>query len=313
MLRQAKIWALMMILIVSGSSIYAQNDLLEILEEEQEETVEFAIATFKGTKVINGQSIETPAAGVLQFMIQHRFGRVNGGSYEFFGLDNATIRLGLDYGITDRLSVGIGRSSFEKTYDATAKYKLLRQSTGKKSMPLSLTLLASMGVKTIEWPEPERPNYFTSRLYFTFQALIARKITPGLSLQLSPSLVHRNLVTTTDDKNDVFVLGIGGRQKLTGSLTLNAEYFYILPGQIVSPLYGEQVRNCISVGVDIETGGHVFQLHFTNSRGMYDKFFLTETTGNFFGGDIHFGFNISRVFTIVDKTRKAQEEKGDKW
>jgi hypothetical protein len=275
--------------------------------------VDYTIATFKGTKVINGHSIETPAGGVLQFLIQHRFGRVNGGAYEFFGLDNATIRLGLDYGITDRLAVGLGRSSFEKTYDGTVKYKLLRQSTGKRTLPLSLTLLSSMAIKTIEWPEPERPNYFTSRMYFTFQTLIARKITSGLSLQLSPTLVHRNLVATTEDANDVIVLGLGGRQKLNGSITLNAEYFYILPNQIVSPLYGEQVRNCFSVGVDLETGGHVFQLHFTNSRGMYDKFFLTETTGDWLDGDIHFGFNISRVFTIVNKSSKPGSDETKKW
>lgn len=293
-------------------ALQAQDDLLDLLEAETEEPVNYAIATFKGTRLINGHSIENPAPGVLQFMIGHRFGRVNGGAYEFFGLDNATIRLGFDYGVNDRLAVGVGRSSFEKTYDGYAKYKIIRQQTGKRNIPFSLSAVAGMAIKTIQWPEPERDNYFSSRLYYHFQALLAAKVTPSLSLQLSPTLVHRNLVATPADANDVLALGIGGRQKLSGSLTLNAEWFYVLPNQIVSPLYGEQVRNTFSIGFDIETGGHVFQLHFTNSRGMAEKFFVPETTGNWLDGDIHFGFNISRVFTIKEK-HNAPDEGPDKW
>ena len=276
----------------------AQPGLLDILEEETEPTKDLTIATFKATRVINSQSIETPAGGVLQFIIGHRFGRLNGGAYELWGIDNATIRLGLEYGVTDRLSFGLGRSSFEKTYDGFAKYKLIRQQTGLKEVPVSVTLFTSMAIKTIRWPEPDRPNYFSSRLYYTYQALVARKFTSNFSAQISPTLIHRNLVTTIADRNDVFALGMGARQKLTGSLSVNVEYFYVLPNQIVSPLFGEQVRNTFSVGVDIETGGHVFQLHFTNSRSMIEKGFITETTGNWLDGDIHFGFNVSRVFTV---------------
>lgn len=304
-----KYWLLIVACIsLLPAGLFAQDDLLDLLEEETEEPVNYTIATFKGTRLINGHSVENPAPGVLQFMIGHRFGRVNGGAYEFFGLDNATIRLGFDYGVNDRLAIGVGRSSFEKTYDGFAKYKIIRQQTGKRNIPFSVSAVAGMAVKTIQWPEPERTNYFSSRLYYHFQALIASKITPGLSVQLSPTLIHRNLVATAADANDVFALGIGGRQKLTGSLTLNAEWFYVLPNQIVSPLYGEQVRNTFSVGFDIETGGHVFQLHFTNSRGMAEKFFVSETTGNWLDGDIHFGFNISRVFTIKEKHNAPKGE-----
>lgn len=281
--------------------LVAQDDLLELLEQEQEEQVVFSIATFKTTRIINGHSIETPSKGVLQFMISHRFGRVNSGSYEFFGLDNATIRLGLHYGINDRFTVGIGRSSFEKTYDAYLKYKLLRQKSGKENFPLSVTLFSSAAAKTIEWSDPLRKNYTSSRMYYTYQALIARKFNSNFSLQISPTLIHRNLVATTADENDVYAIGAGARQKLSGSLSLNVEYFYVLPDQIISPLYGEEVVNTLSVGLDIETGGHVFQLHLTNSRGMIEKFFITETTGAWDKGDIHFGFNISRVFNVSTK------------
>ena len=293
---------LISVIAISGS-IYAQeDDLLKMLEEEQEPVTNYTIATFKTTRVINGHSIETPSAGVLQFMISHRFGRINGGAYEFFGLDAATIRLGLTYGVTEKLAVGVGRSKTGKTYDGYLKYKLLRQSSGERNFPFSMTLFSSMAINTEKWANPDRKNYFTSRMSYTFQALIARKFTDNLSIQISPTLIHRNLVQTIEDKNDVFAIGIGGRQKLTGSISLNLEYFYVLPDQIVSDLpSGESHHNSFSVGFDIETGGHVFQLHFTNSLGMIEKQFITETSGDWFNGDIQFGFNISRVFTIADK------------
>lgn len=303
-------WLLSIVLIfVSGSYLYSQS-ILDLLDEE--ERTDYTIATFKTTRLINGHSIETNAGGVLLFLIQHRFGRLNGGAYEFFGLDNSTTRLALEYGITDNLDIGIGRSTFEKTMDGFLKYKLLRQSTGKKNMPLTLTLFTGIAVKTLRWQQPNRTNYFSSKLYYTFQVLAARKISTNFSIQLSPTLIHRNLVAVKEDKNDVFAVGIGGRYKLSGSFSINAEYFYVFPNQIVSEINGEKVHNSLSVGVDIETGGHVFQLHLTNSRGMIEKFFVTETTGSWANGDIHFGFNISRVFTIVDKTKKKLEEEKEK-
>jgi len=285
------------------------QDLLDMLNETEEEPVEYAFATFKTTRLINGHSIETNSGKELLFLISHRFGRINGGASEFFGLDNATIRLGLEYGITDRLGVGVGRSSFEKLYDGFVKYKVLQQKSGAENFPVTVTLFASTAIKTLEWPEPERENYFSSRMYYTFQALVARKFSEGFSLQLSPTLVHRNLVDSLADANDVFALGIGARQKITGSLSVNAEYFYVIPGQISSRLNGEEVQNALSIGLDLETGGHVFQLHMTNSRGMVEKLFVTESTGNWLDGDIHFGFNISRVFSLGSSEGKGEKKK----
>lgn len=284
--------------------LQAQDDLMDMLEAEEEPVTDYAIATFKGTRIVNIPSIETPAGGVLQFLIQHRFGRLNSGAYELFGLDNATIRLSLNYGITDRLSVAVGRSSFEKTYDGHVKYKLLRQSSGEKNMPVSLTGFAGMYIQTLQWPEPERPNYFTSRMTYTFMALLARKFNDKFSAELVPALIHRNIVLLNEDANDVFALGVGGRYKLTGSVALNAEYVWVPSGQIISPVNGEEVQGPLSIGFDIETGGHVFQLHLTNSRAMAEEPYFTETTGNWLDGDIHIGFNISRVFTIVNPLEK---------
>jgi hypothetical protein len=295
--------SLLLVFLFSVSSLKAQESLLSMLEAEQEPVTDYTIATFKGTRIINGHSIENPAEGVLQFLIQHRFGRVNGGFYEFFGLDNAVIRLGLDYGITDRLAVGLGRSSFEKMYDGFVKYKLLRQSKGARNMPVSVSLVSGIAVKTVQWSDPDRQNLFTSRLYYNFQILLAQKVNENFSYQLSPTLIHRNLVETRADRNDVYAIGAAGRYKLNGSVSVNAEYFYVIPGQIQSPVFGERVTNALSIGFDIETGGHVFQLHVSNSRGMIENQFVTETTGQLGRGDIHFGFNISRVFTLKKKRR----------
>jgi hypothetical protein len=273
----------------------SQDDLLDLLEQEtqSEETTEYAYATFKATRIINGQSVENTAGGNLNFIIAHRFGKINDGIYELFGLDNATIRLGLEYGITDWLNVGVGRSSFLKTVDAYGKWRLVRQSSGAKNFPFTASLFSNVAMNGMKWPEPDRENYFTSRLSFASQLLIARKFSNAFSFQLTPSYVHRNFVETKEDQNDVFAIGAGGRLKLTNRLSINAEYFYQLPGVNADKFY-----NSIALGIDIETGGHVFQFHVTNSKGMVEQYFIANTTGDFLNGDIYFGFNINRVFTL---------------
>ena len=277
----------------------AQDDLLSLLGEEK--TTNYATASFKTNRVINGHSIENTAAGVLDFKISHRFTQLRQGIYDIFGLDGASIRFGFDYGITDRLMIGVGRSSKEKIIDGFAKYKILRQSSGVKNMPLTLSYLIDSQIKTVAFSDASRDNQFSSRLYYTHQLLIGRKFSDRLSLQLMPTLVHRNLTSTPEDKNDVMALGIAGRIKLTKRVALNAEYYYVPEGQIATAYV-----NSLSVGFDIETGGHVFQLHFTNAPDMTYKGFITETQEDwvFKGSDgrmlsgLRFGFNISRVFTI---------------
>jgi hypothetical protein len=292
-MKSVKRFVLTLCVLASSGFVFAQDDLLSMLEEKEEPTTEYAKASFKTTRVINSQSIENVGGGVLDMKISHRFGFINGGAYELFGLDDATIRIGLDYGISDRLMVGWGRSSFEKTYDLFAKYKILRQSTGKVSMPITMSWFASTAITTLKWQEPERKNYFSSRMYYTQQLLIGRKFNDNFTLQLMPTFVHRNIVKNENEKNDVYSLGAAARQKLTKRLAINAEYFYVAPDQI-----NERYKNSFSLGFDIETGGHVFQLHFTNSTSMIERGYITETVGNWLKGDIHFGFNVSRVFTI---------------
>lgn len=270
-------------------SVYSQ-DLLENLEEE---STDYTTATFKTTRIINGHSVENVAGGVLDFRISHRFGAIDQGLYDLFGLDAATMRLGFEYGLTDRLMVGVGRSTYEKSYDGFLKYKILRQSKGKVNMPVTMSYFASTSINTLKWADPNRKNYFTSRLSYVHQLIVGRKLNGTTSVQITPSFVHRNLIKNNTVKNDVFAIGFGGRQKLNSRISLNAEYFYVLPNQI-SP----EFKNSLSVGFDIETGGHVFQLQFTNSTPQIEKGFIAETTGDWLKKGIHFGFNLSRVFTV---------------
>ena len=166
-----------------------EDDLLSLLGEE--ETVNYTTASFKATRVINLHSLENMSGGELDIRISHRFGFINGGIYELYGLDESTIRLGADYGITDRLMIGAGRSSYEKTYDGFVKFKLLRQSTGAKNTPITLAFMSSMAIKTIKPSDPDRENYFSNNLFYTFQLIMGRKFSDAFSLELPITLVHR--------------------------------------------------------------------------------------------------------------------------
>lgn len=283
----------------------AQDDLESILNNEVGETTDYTTATFKATRVLNSQSIERMPQGQLDFRIHHRFSQINDGAYNFFGLDGATTHLSLEYGINNNLMVGMGRGNHEKTFDGFAKYSILRQSTGKVSMPVSLSWFSSMALRTQYFNDidsiKKNSNYpFSSRLAYVHQLLIARKLNNNFSVQLSPTFVHYNMVRTELDPNNVFVLGVGGRMKLTNRISVNAEYFYVQ--NPINNYQSEKYRDSFTIGFDIETGGHVFQLVFTNSDGMIEKDFIGRTTGRWQKGDIHFGFNISRVFNVNHKT-----------
>lgn len=279
---------------------YCQNeDLLKGIADSTPRK-EKVFNAFKSPRVIMSHSMEMLRPGVLNFIILHRFGNVNQGLSQFFGLDQATIRLGLDYGITSDLTVGIGRSSYKKEVDGFVKYRVLQQSTGAKSLPFSLLAVGGATVIGAPWSDPTRKNYFSSRLGYYGQLIVGRKFSERLTLQVSPTVVHRNLVETEADRNDVFAAGFGGRIKLSKRISLNVDYYYV-----ANKDKGHDLHNPLSIGFDIETGGHVFQLHFTNAAGMNERAFLTETTNNWGRGDIQFGFNISRAFQIARKKGKA--------
>ena len=178
------------------------------------------------------------------------------------------------------------------------KVKVLRQQTGIKNIPLTMSVYCAGFVETTKWEDPERDNLFSSRLSFSTQLLIARKFSKHLSLQISPSYVHINLVPTAADQNNIYSVGFGGRYKLTPKFSINSEYYYLLPGETAN-----DYANSLSFGVDIETGGHVFQLHFTNSQLMYTPGFIARTEGKWAEGDIFIGFNIFRIFSLGRKDK----------
>ena len=269
-------------------------DLLTMLEKDTvKPTTEYATGIFETTRLVNAQSIQQLSGGVLDVKISHRFGTLNQGIYEMFGLDNATTRIGADYGINNWLMIGAGRSSYEKQYDGFAKIRLWRQSKGEKTMPVSISGFAGIYYNTLKWSDPFRENHTSSRFNYVFQILTARKFSEGFSLQLTPTLVHYNLVPNESDKNDMLSVGIGARQKLTKRISINVEYYYQIPGYKF-----EESVNPLSIGFDIQTGGHVFQLMFTNAIGMAENQYITRTTDKWSDGGIHFGFNIARVFTL---------------
>lgn len=264
------------------------QDLLDILNEETENTTTTVSATFKGTRIANGHSVENRKAKELEFIIGHRFGTLNSGTFNLFGLDNANIRFSLEYGITDNLMIGLGRSSFGKLYDGFLKYKLLKQKKGKQAFPFSVSVFGSIVAQ--DFPENDK-RVFAETLSYTSQLLIARKFSPSISVQLTPTYIHKNTVETFVDPHDFLALGFGGRIKMSKRVAINAEYFYNF-----NELTSLSTVNPIAFGVDIETGGHVFQLIISNARAMIEPAFITETRGDFLKGDIHFGFNISRTF-----------------
>lgn len=274
-------------------TLHAQ-DLDQLLEMESQEPPAEAMALFKSTRIVNGHSVKQFEAGQLDYRISHRFGQLNMGAYEFFGLDHSTIHLSLEYAPVDWVMFGAGRATHQKTMDAFVKFRLTRQADGDKAFPFSSSWVSSIEMWGLKWENPERDNRFQHRLSYVHQLLIARKF-GGLTLQVMPSVVHRNLVQAKADVNDLFSIGAGLRYKLNQRLALTAEYYYVFHPEQPS---GGPFHNPLSIGLDIETGGHVFQLAFSNAIGMREGTFLGQTTGNWLDGGIHFGFNISRVFQI---------------
>jgi hypothetical protein len=299
------------LLLLCSTSLFAQDDLLDMLVKEDAKKITYTQATFKGTRLINGQTVETLAKQHLNFWISHRFGSINSGFIDnFFGLDEAKIRLGIEYSITDKWLFGAGRSTIEKTYDFYSKYKILAQSN---KIPITATLYGGLTTNTM-------PSGYTTSIgnvmryqnnlqrqsYFG-QLLIARKINEKLSLQIMPTFLHNNKSESIHLENNLLSMGLSGRYKVTNRLSISAEYYKNIVDQeryeknALSPY---PYQDSFSVGFDIETGGHVFQLHLTNSKGMTEKHFIGQTTGSWGAGDIFYGFNIARTFSLEPKKTK---------
>ncbi|MDE3211816.1 MAG: hypothetical protein KGM98_01170 [Bacteroidota bacterium] len=287
--------------VVNSSILFAQGDLLSLVDNQPSQK-QYITAAFKSTRVINGQSMEFLGKGVLDVRILHRFGLLSSGANNLYGLDQANMRLGFDYGVSNRLMVGVGRSNIGKELDGFIKYRPIWQSKGGRwSSPVSVVLISGTTLSTMPWSDPTRKNYFSSRMAFYNEIIIGRKFSDAFSLQVTPMMVHRNLVPLATDSNDTYALGIGMRLKISKRVAFVVDYHHILSG-----LDMHTYKDPLSVGIDIETGGHVFQLHFSNTTGLNEVQYITGTTNSWLKGQIGFGFNLSRVFTTGGKKRMSQ-------
>ena len=232
---------------------------VSLLWAQDGETTQYTWQTFRDTRIINGHSVESGQQGEMKFIISHRFGPLSGGLYELIGLDQGTIRYGLDYAVTNNLDVGIGRSSFQKTYDGYVKYKFLSQSSGAHVMPVSATVLTSASINSLRWQHTEYPYPFSNRLTYSTQVLVARKFSDRFSAQLAPTYVHRNFVLTEPETNDAFFLGAAAKLQVTKVMAVAVEYFPMVYGTL-----GPNRTPSLSVGFEFQTKAHVFQIHLSN-------------------------------------------------
>jgi hypothetical protein len=289
---------LIMCLLFLPLLVFSQDDLLneiDVLEDANEVS-----ASFKSMKIINIESTKLASKGDFYFVVAHRFDYLNNGLQDFFGLDNANTQLKFLYGITEYLSFQIARSGFQKTIDGAVKYRLMPQK--KDGFPFSIVGFSSVAINTELRKEDFLLLKFENRLSYVHQFLISRKMSNRLSLQMAPTFFHENTLSDVLDQNNQvilpnpqdnsqFALGMGGRYKLTNRWSINVDYSAHL-NRNSNSIY----RNPVAIGIDLETGGHVFQMHFTNARAMHESGFLGQTTGNWQKGEIAFGFNLVRVF-----------------
>lgn len=277
-----------------------QDDLLSLLEQDSAQTKEkeYATATFKGTRLINFPTVEVPGKKSLEFRIAHHFGDINQGAYNFFGLDGgASIRLSLEYSHDGRFEFGAGRSSQEKVYDGFLKYKLLRQTTDNK-MPVTVTLFTSMFYTSINDPNKvatgiDRYQFLSSRFSYANMIIIGRKFSERFSLQVSPTLVHYNMVDFIADNNDLYAICYAARFKYSKRGAITLEY-----GQRLNNYSTVTYYDAVGVGVDIETGGHVFQMYLTNTVGLIEPQYLGRNMSRWQNLGLKLGFNISRMFSL---------------
>ncbi|GAA4900589.1 DUF5777 family beta-barrel protein [Flaviramulus aquimarinus] len=265
-----------------------EEDLLNEIDTESNE-IQYVTAAFKGLKIVNFESTKLVADKEFTLIVSHRFGSLKNGIDTFFGLDEAVTRLNFVYGVSEGINIGISRSSFLKVFDISAKYRLLRQE--ENGFPFTIVGYNSVLINTALEKDNLPLLEFKHRLGYTMQFLISRKINTDFSIALAPTFFHDNLVAFNQQNNSQFAIGLGGRYKLTNRWSINADYGLHLNRASNSPF-----KNPLSIGLDLETGGHVFQMHFTNAQAMNTNGFLGQATGDWSDGNIFFGFNLSRTF-----------------
>ncbi len=266
----------------------AQDDLLNELGSGSTEK-QLTSSAFKGVQIASMQSTKVAAKNEWYFVVSHRFGDLTNGLDNFFGMDSALTKIGALYGATDWLTFGLSRHTYNKTYELSTKYRLSNQYDN--GFPFTI-----VGYHTFDINSELDKDVFpalkgSDRFAFTSQLLISRKFSDNLSLEINPMLIHKNLCEPLTENKDNFLLGIGGRYKISKRMSINAEY-----GARLNAVESTTYHNPLSLGLDIDTGGHIFQMVLSNSQAMNDVAYFTNATGNWNGGGIYFGFNMYRVF-----------------
>ena len=276
---------LFLISVFSTFFSYAQSDLLDEIDYNSNPEV---IASFKSLKVVNFESTKLVSDKEFTFSVSHRFGSIKYGFQNLFGLDEAVTRLNFIYGLNSFSNISFSRTSLNQVFDLGFKFRLLPQT---ENFPVTLVFYSSTtldsSLKNSQYPELT----FGNRIGYFTQLIVSRKFSNALSLILSPTFFHENLVTLDPQKNTQYGLCFGGRYKLSKRLSLNFDYGYHFNRADVS-----NFNNPLGIGVDIETGGHVFQLLFSNSKPMNSINAMTSASGDWTDGDIYFGFNLFRTF-----------------
>ena len=276
----------LLLLLLFPISIFAQEDLLADVDTVPA-TAERVESAFKALKIVNVESTKLAAKGDLYFIVAHRFGSVKDGFEGFFGLDNANTQIKFVYGLIDWLTIGAARS--ELAYDVSAKYRLQPQE--KDGFPLAIVLFNSVAFNNTLKPSTYPKMEFVDRMTYVTQLLISRKFSENFSFELAPTFMHENFVEDDNQKNLQYLIGFGGRYKITSRWSINMDYAAHLNRSGSS-----RFKNPLSIGVDLETGGHVFQMHFTSSQGIHEAGYLGQTNGDWLDGNVFFGFNLLRVF-----------------
>ncbi len=277
------------VMLFSSLNIWAQeDDLLSELEAQAVPDKTFEFPAFKAMKIANLQSTKVAEGGDLYMYVSHRFGSLQDGFSTFYGLDNANTKIQMLYGIVDGFQVSLSRESLRKTFAGSAKIKIKGQS-GR--FPLALSAYSTVNynsvISKIQYPNIDAVD----RLSYVTQLLVTRRFSDKLSLELAPTYGRQNIVFETGQDHDVFALGFGGRYKLNKRISLNADYIYNF-NRVENSIY----KDPLTIGIDIETGGHVFQLLFTNAQSTNEPSFISNGEGDWLEGNIFFGFNIVRVF-----------------
>jgi hypothetical protein len=292
-----KRFALLLVALMVSFAAFSQDDLESMLLGEMEEPVDYTLGTFLSSHVLNSHSSELIDKNGISFRVAHKFGKLNTGANHFFGFDNSNSFLEMDYAIANWWNVGVGRATLGEQTAGFTKFRLLRQSTGARVMPVSMTAIAHVEYGTQHFDDEVRNSNKEDRFDYTSQLLIARKFSNRLSLQMMPTYIHHNLVDTKLDKNDVAAVGFGASCKIYNNLRANAEYYLVQDHDTPTMEY----FNPLSFGICYQTSRHAFEVYVTNAQGITESSYIANTTNDFFKGDVRIGFNISTVFTLGRK------------